>query len=154
MITIYEAILLLKNLPKEELARSIRRTADAVLNRDGFFRDIKYLGLQQVPYKIPNGGTTIKEAHYLFYEFNVPRKLTSDVIQEWDLDRDTVKYTIHPCEKFRTFDFDKCTFEDEMKPVPYRPEVAKLVHKAKNYARKHSTKRELNIDSHFYPFSR
>lgn len=105
------------------------------------------MGLQQVPYKIPNGGTTIKEAQYvndclnhielaivfcsilhvnrfnfsyLFYEFNVPRKLTSDVIQEWDLDRDTVKYTIHPCEKFRTFDFDKCTFEDEMKPVPYR----------------------------------
>lgn len=61
---------------------------------------------------------------YLFYEFNVEKKLVRDVWQDWKRDRDTIKYKLFPGKIGDTFNFDECTFEDEMKPVPYRYDIA------------------------------
>lgn len=59
---------------------------------------------------------------YLYYEFNVAPHTIPEILNEWKLDRDVVKKTLFPLdsEKIHPIIFDQCTFEDEMKPAPYR----------------------------------
>lgn len=57
----------------------------------------------------------------MYYEFNIPPNKCRLLAKEMEKDRDIIRYNFEvvPYPGW-PFDFEKCTFAEEMKPVPER----------------------------------
>ncbi|XP_065201580.1 small ribosomal subunit protein bS6m-like [Planococcus citri] len=151
---IYECVLVVKDAPKEEVATALKRCAQGVFKRGGFLRNLYFLGLQKTPYRFSKNKVPHWSGNFFLYELHMPKALIPDLYNEYTRDVDVIKHTFLPKEEAE-IDFENCTFEDEMKPVPYRPQVVELVEKAQAFTRRMTRRRvKLNLTADYYPFQR
>jgi len=66
----YELALLMKILPKVELAGVLKRTATAIFDEGGVIRKLDNLGVKPTPFKISSHGAVHKQAHYFVIDFD------------------------------------------------------------------------------------
>lgn len=131
-----------------EFKAAAKRTAELIFDRGGFIRKIDYLGFNQLPYKISKNRQPYREAEQIIYTFDVGAKVRSDLLEEVNLDVDVVRCKIFPQQQHIE---NKCTLEEEMKPVAYREDVQELLRlQEKNQKKKWSP--QMGIE--FYPFQR
>lgn len=119
-----------------------------IFERGGFIRKIDYLGFVQLPYKISKDQKPYREAEQIILKFDVSEQLRVDLQEETNMDVDVIRCKIIPLIQPKEYE---CTFEEEMKPVSYRPDVQKLL-KLQEKSKKKYWLPQMGIE--YYPFQR
>lgn len=119
-----------------------------IFERGGFIRKIDYLGVTKLPYKISKDQKPYREAEHILFKFDVSAQLRTDLQEEANMDVDIVRCKIFPVEQPKQYE---CTFEEEMKPVSFRPHVQTLL-KMQEKSKKKYWLPQMGIE--YYPFQR
>lgn len=134
-----------------KLADTIKRNANLIFDRGGFIRQMDYLGHNKIPYKMSKNRAPFREAEHMVFKFDVSAQLKDDLKEEIDLDVDVIRCRIYQQHEPREY---QCTLEKEMRPVPERDEVKRLLEmqkKAQTKKKPHFLP-QMGID--YYPFQR
>ncbi|XP_017775102.1 PREDICTED: probable 28S ribosomal protein S6, mitochondrial [Nicrophorus vespilloides] len=147
MIT-YELCLLLRVMPKKELAATLKRTATAIFDKSGFIRKIENLGTRDMPYKTSSHGVVYNKASYFLIEMNVPPSTVEELKEEYSRDVDIIRRRVYkkipPSEA-------ECTLHEEMLPAPYRKDVQELIASSKKLQKPRFS---YNSGLDYYPFQK
>ncbi|KAL1139160.1 hypothetical protein AAG570_009220 [Ranatra chinensis] len=146
----YELTLLLKILPKNELAVILKRAASAIFNTGGIIRRIDNLGSRSTPYKTSSHGFVHKEASYFVIEFDAPPAKLDSLLEEYNRDVDIIRNRIFKTNDESSFE---CTIDQESKPAPYRSEIIKMLEEVKKKAAR-QRKYKYNCGLDYYPFQK
>ncbi|XP_023019351.2 mitochondrial ribosomal protein S6 [Leptinotarsa decemlineata] len=148
MIVTYELLLLLRTMSKPELKNVLKRTATAILEKNGVIRKLENLGTRDMPYKTSAHGVAYNRASYFMFEFNVPPTRIDQLLDEYSRDIDVIRRRIYKKTEQEPFE---CTLEDELKPPPYRADVQELLKIAK---KSEKPKFNYNTGLDYYPFQK
>lgn len=107
-----------------QLKDSIKRSANHIFDRGGFIRKIEYLGFNQLPYKISSSQKPYREAEQMLVTFDISSQLKADLHKELKTDIDVIRSRIYEVVEPKEYE---CELEDDLKPVPERKEVKKLL---------------------------
>lgn len=132
------------------MADAIKRSANLIFDRGGFIRQMDYLGHNELPYKISKNRAAFREAEHMVFKFDISEQLKEDLTEEVNLDVDVVRCRIYP--NFEPTEYE-CTLEKEMRPVPERDEVKKLL-KMEADAKKKKRHWLPQMGIEYYPFQR
>ncbi|XP_075226552.1 mitochondrial ribosomal protein S6 [Lycorma delicatula] len=124
MFTIYDVTLLMRVMPKIELASALKRVAGNIFDKGGIIRRIDNIGQKPMPYKISKSSVPYREACYFIMEFHYPPNHIAALHQAFIRDVDVIRSQIFEKPNYPK---QECTFEEEMKPAPYRSEVQEMI---------------------------
>uniref|UniRef100_A0A6M2DKT6 Small ribosomal subunit protein bS6m n=1 Tax=Xenopsylla cheopis TaxID=163159 RepID=A0A6M2DKT6_XENCH len=147
MIT-YELSLILRNMPRNEIFSTLKRTAESIFEKGGIIRKIDNLGARDLPYKISANGQVHRQGNYFLMTFDSPPHAIEDLREEYSRDIDIIRKRIY---KYQDLPAIECTLDQELLPPAYRPEVQALITQSQKVA-KHKFKINNKID--YYPFQR
>ncbi|KAK0161805.1 hypothetical protein PV327_008219 [Microctonus hyperodae] len=147
----YEMPLLLRAMSKPETTVVLKRVAEAIFNRGGFIRKIDNLGLQPTPYKVRAHNLVHREAGYFIIHFEAPPRKIEDLLEEYRRDIDIIRNKAY---KKSDEPIPPCTWHDEMLPVPFRPQVQKLLDIAAKSKRGYTYEFKYNSGLDYYPFQK
>uniref|UniRef100_A0A8D8QMF6 Small ribosomal subunit protein bS6m n=1 Tax=Cacopsylla melanoneura TaxID=428564 RepID=A0A8D8QMF6_9HEMI len=151
----YELTLLLRTMPREELASVLKRAANYIFDQGGFLRKINNLGEQAIPYKISNHGAVHKKASYFMIEFDSSTRSIVSLFDSMGRDVDIVRNTIY--NKNPSEDTTECKFNDEIQPPMLRNEVLEMIQIAKDKEARRLSRFSVykhNTGLDYYPFQR
>ncbi|XP_026470516.1 probable 28S ribosomal protein S6, mitochondrial [Ctenocephalides felis] len=147
MIT-YELSLILRNMPRNEIFSTLKRTAESIFDKGGVIRKIENLGARDLPFKMSEHGQVYRQGNYFLMTFDSPPNAISDLHEGYSRDIDIIRKCIY---KTQDSVVESCTLEEELLPPAYRTEVQALIAQAKK-----SPNRKLKLKSvlDYYPFQR
>lgn len=145
----YEMPLLIRLGTKAEYTSILKSVANSIFETGGFIRKIENWGDKDLPCKTSvHDKTHRKAAHFLFC-FDCPpselTKLKDDCNRNLDIIRSQIYKYDKPSKEVQ------CTFEEEMLPPPYRPNVLKIMEIGMKQKRKNQ-KFQYNSGLDYYPF--
>ncbi|KAH0953657.1 hypothetical protein HN011_004145 [Eciton burchellii] len=144
----YEMPLIIRMMKKTQLVATLKRTSSIIFNTGGFIRNIENWGVKHLPFKIRVHGQVHTEANHFFLRFDIPPTELKKIVDEYQRDVDIVRLKIYQENKGNKI---RCTFDEEMLPPPYRPDVQKLMKKA-NKSKTNKFKYNSGLD--YYPFNK
>lgn len=147
MIT-YELCVLLRVMPKLELATTLKRISSSIFDKSGIIRNIENLGTRDMPYKTSNHGVVYNKASYFIMEFNAPPACIDDLKEEYARDIDIIRRRIY---KKELDPIPECTLHEELQPPPYRPDVQEMIKNARKYDK---PRFNYNTGLDYYPFQK
>lgn len=149
----YEMAILLKTLPRPELAAALKRTANAIFDQGGVIRKIDNLGHRPTPFKISAHDARHKEANYFIFSFEANETAKTPLFDNYQLDVDVVRCRIFHCKNLslKPIKEQPCTLHEDLLPPPYRPSVQKMVELGERRV-KPPFKQNSGLD--YYPFQR
>ncbi|XP_039287790.1 probable 28S ribosomal protein S6, mitochondrial [Nilaparvata lugens] len=124
-----------------ELASVLKRTAESIFEKGGIIRSISNIGQKPTPFKISKNSKPYREACYFILEFNYPPTEINDLANTINRDVDVIRGRIFPQINFKPIE---CTFEEEMRPAPYRSEVQEMMANRKIRGTRFSKKFQYN----------
>lgn len=131
-----------------EIVSTLKRTAEAILNKGGIIRELENLGTRALPHKISEHGLVHREASYFIVRFDAPPRMIASLKEEYGRDIDIVRRNILKLEPEPPF---QCTLDQELQPPAYRKEVIEMVAQAKKRDKKPYDHRS-GLD--YYPFQK
>ncbi|XP_006615456.1 probable 28S ribosomal protein S6, mitochondrial [Apis dorsata] len=147
----YEMPLLLRLANKAEYVTILKDVAKSIFETGGFIRKIENWGIKQLPCKTNIHNATHTHANHFMFCFDSPPSQIIKIQEDCRRNRSIIRVRIYtqnvPSENV------KCTFEEEMLPPAYRPNVQKLLEQAKKHKR-YQTKFKYNSGLDYYPFMR
>lgn len=131
-----------------EIVSTLKRTAEAVLDKGGIIRKLENLGTRPLPHKISEHGVVHRTGSYFTIYFDSPADAVKDLNEEYGRDIDIIRRRVF---KLETEPEVECTLSAELLPPAYRKDVQKLIHQAK---KKEKPKYNMKMGLDFYPFQR
>ncbi|CAL7946068.1 unnamed protein product [Xylocopa violacea] len=142
----YEMPLLLFVSNKAEYLNNLRIVANSIFATGGFIRKIENWGEKGLACKAMAHGKMNERAAHFMIAFDAPPYELVNIQDACKRNLSIIRAVIY---KQNEPDNEKCTFEEEMLPPPYRPSVQKVLAAGKK-------KKELNYQRHsglnYYPF--
>lgn len=142
------SLILYNFLLQPEIISTLKRTAEAILNKGGIIRNLENLGTRALTHKISEHGLVHREGSYFLLRFDAPPRMIIQLTEEYSRDIDIIRRSIFKIEHEPPFE---CTLDEELQPPAYRKEVIEMVAKAKRREKKPYDHRS-GLD--YYPFQK
>jgi small subunit ribosomal protein S6 len=140
----YELAVIYRMMAKPELSSVIRRSAEAIIDRGGVVTKFENLGFRTLPHKMTSHDHLHWKGSYMLIHYSGSPRYVNELIDFYKRDIDIIKAFIYRADRFVYP--TECTLHEEILPVPYRPEIIKLLEQSKeNKARKDWNKYELGV---------
>ncbi|XP_074852577.1 small ribosomal subunit protein bS6m [Carettochelys insculpta] len=97
----YELALILKAMQRPEVAATLKRTVEALMERGAVVRNLENLGERSLPYRIYKHNHDHKKGGYFLVDFDGPPAIVSTMMDHLGRDIDVIRSTIlkHPVSK-------------------------------------------------------
>lgn len=128
------------------MVSTLKRTAEAVLDKGGIIRKLENLGTRPLPHKMSQHGLVHRTGSYFIMHFDCSTNLIADFREEYGRDIDIVRANIYKVEPPTPID---CTLDEELLPPAYRKDVIKMMAKNRD-KKKYDPKSGLD----YYPFQK
>ncbi|CRK98773.1 CLUMA_CG011922, isoform A [Clunio marinus] len=144
----YEALVILRQMPRQEVITTLKRTAEAIFSKGGFIRKLDNLGHRTLPFRVFEHGIIHKTGTAFNITFDSPSKVVFDLNEEYGRDVDIVRSNIFKAEEPVKI---KCTLQEELQPPAYRKGVIRMLRIARKGQKE---KYPLNTGLNYYPFQK
>lgn len=126
---LYEMNLILKPMAKQEIFDTLKRAANLVWQRNGVIKNLEYLGLNKLPYRLKSKVDALRclEGNYFIYKMSISQSKIPEIIPELRLDSDVIHYKINLVDRYVLPKDYQCTLEEELLQPAYRKSVQPLL---------------------------
>ncbi|XP_060090274.1 small ribosomal subunit protein bS6m [Heteronotia binoei] len=90
----YELALILKAMQRPEVAATLKRTVEALLERGAVVRNLESLGERTLPYKISKHNQRHTRGGYFLIDFVSPTTAVSEMLEYLGRDIDVIRSTV------------------------------------------------------------
>lgn len=130
------------------MVSTLKRTAEAILDKGGIIRKLDNLGTRPLPFKMSQHGLVHRTGSYFLMHFDCATNLIADFREEYSRDIDIVRVNVFKVEEPPTLE---CTLDEELLPPAYRKEVIEMMAMAK---KREKPKYDQKSGLDYYPFQK
>ncbi|XP_048350030.1 28S ribosomal protein S6, mitochondrial [Sphaerodactylus townsendi] len=98
----YELALILKAMQRPEVAATLKRTVEALMERGAVVRNLENLGERTLPYKISKHNQRHTRGGYFLIDFISPPAAVSDVLERLGRDIDVIRSSVLKHQEMKT----------------------------------------------------
>merc|ERR1711860_458336 len=150
----YELSLVVRQMAKESIKATVKRTATLILQNGGIIKHLECLGERNLPQKQNKDGELHSRGTYFIMNCDLRTKDIPEFDAEIGLDNDVLRRNFLSVEKTDLLKSGLvCTLEDELKSPADRPSIQALIEQGRRppkFTKPFKFKTGLN----YYPFAR
>ncbi|XP_035225986.1 probable 28S ribosomal protein S6, mitochondrial [Stegodyphus dumicola] len=132
---LYEFSVLLKILPRAEVAAALKRIGTLLLDKGVIIRKLENHGTKDLPFRMTEEGKAYTRGSYFIFKTVAAPRIFEEIVNECKQDVDLLRHGFYCVPT----DVPECTLQEEMQPPALRKSVQQLLEDGKKH--KDQTKR-------------